>query len=92
MSTGALVALALPLPSWLYLAICAVAALAVSLDSGVDAGTAGAATAKTLLGTWVSMGLFVFNTAFYVSLLPKNPVGAKQPSVSRVHGSWQSRC
>ena len=82
---GALVALALPLPSWLYLTACAVAALVVSLDSGVDVGTNNAAAAKTLFGTWVSMVLFVFNAAFYVSLLPK--LHWVQTAL-RVAGSW----
>ena len=82
---GALVALALPLPAWLYLAICAVAALAVGLDSGIDAGTARAAAAKTLFGTWVSMVLCVFNLAFYVSILPKY---RWVQTALRVVGSW----
>ena len=82
---GALVALALPLPAWLYLATCAVAALVVSLDSGIDVGTTDAAAAKTLFGTWVSVVLFVFNTAFYVSLLPK--LRWVQTAL-RIAGSW----
>ena len=82
---GAFVALAVPLPFWVKLAACGVAALVLGLDSGVDAGTPGAATAKLLASTWISLVLCTVNVAFYVSRLP--PVRWVQTGV-RVVGSW----
>ena len=82
---GACVAIARPLPRWLLLAACAAVALAVGLDSGVDAGMPGIAAAKILFATWTSLVLLVVNIAFYVSLLPK-PQWV-QTGV-RIAGSW----
>lgn len=82
---GALVVVAWPLPPWLLMAACAAVALAVSLDSGVDAGTRGADAAKILFATWASLVLFVVNAAFYISLLPK--LQWVQTGI-RVAGSW----
>ena len=73
------------LPPWLLLAACAAVALAVGLDSGVDAGTPGAAAAKILLATWASLVLFVVNVALYVSLLPKL---RWLQTGTRIAGSW----
>ena len=78
-------ALAVPLPTAVRLVICAAAGLALGLDSGVDVGTAGIATAKTLFATWVCLTLCVANVAFYSSRLPKHQwvqIGI------RVVGSW----
>ena len=85
LSTGGFVVLARPWPAWLHMAMGAAVALTVALDSGVDAGTPGAAAAKILFATWVSLVLFVVNVAFYVSLLPK--LEWVQTGI-RVVGSW----
>ena len=82
---GGFVVLAWPWPAWLLMAMGAVVALIVGLDSGVDAGTPATATVKILLATWVSLVLFVVNAAFYVSLLPK--IQWVQTGI-RVAGSW----
>lgn len=79
------VASALPVPFWMKLGTCGVAALAVGLDSGVDAGTPGASAVKILFATWVSLILCLVNVTFYVSLLPA--VRWVQIGV-RVLGSW----
>ena len=82
---GIFVVIGLPMPLWIKLATCGVAAFVVALDSGVDAGVSGAATAKILAATWVSLVLCLINLAFYVSLLPR--VRWVQTGV-RVVGSW----
>ena len=82
---GGLVALAAPLPTWVRLAACAAGGLALGLDSGVDHAITGAAVAKTLFATWVSLILCVADIAFYSSRLPKYQW--VQTGI-RVAGSW----
>ena len=82
---GGLVALAAPLPAWARLTACAVAGLALGLDSGADPGTTGAAMARMLLATWVSLLLCVGDIAFYSSRLPS--YRWVQTGI-RVVGSW----
>ena len=82
---GGLVALAVPLPSWVRMAAGAAAGLALGMDSGVDPGTASMATAKTLFATWASLCVWVVNLAFYSARLPTYQwvqIGV------RVAGSW----
>ena len=69
----------------MQLTFCAATALTLGLDSGVDAGMSGAAAAKMLAATEVSLLLCVVNVAFYVSLLP--PVRWVQ-TAARIIGSW----
>ena len=85
LGVGAGVALGVPLPAWVRLGTCAVAALMLGLDSGVEAATPAVATAKILAATWVSLVLCVVNAAFYASLLPE--VRWVRIGV-RVLGSW----
>ena len=80
-----LVAAAWPTPLAVRLVLCAAAALALGLDSGVDPGTLAIPAAKTLAATAVSLVLCVVNVAFYVSLLPPRPWA--QIGV-RIIGSW----
>ena len=82
---GGLVAVAAPLPEWTRLVVCVAAGLTLGLDSGVDPGTSGAAMAKTLFATWLSLSLCVANVAFYSSRLP--PYKWVQTGI-RVVGSW----
>lgn len=82
---GVGVAVGAPVPFWVKLGACGVAALLLGLDSGVEAGTPGASVAKILSATWASLVLCLVNAAFYVSLLP--PVRWIQIGV-RVLGSW----
>ena len=82
---GSLVALAMPLPTWARVLACAAAGLALGLDSGMDPGATGAATAKTLCATWISLSLCVADVAFYSSRLPKYQW--VQTGI-RVAGSW----
>jgi urease accessory protein len=64
----------------------AVAALAIGLDSGVETGT-GFTVFKTLLGTWVSLGIGLLNLGYYVSLASDRK--KKWISIGiRVAGSW----
>ena len=82
---GALVALGRSLPISARVTLCAVSGLALGLDSGVEAAIGGAARAKTLVATWISLSLCVVNAAFYVSRLP-----ARQwvQTGVRVVGAW----
>ena len=82
---GGLVALALPLPGWIHMAVGVAAGLALGLDSGVDPGTTAAAAAKTLFATWASLCVWVVNVAFYSARLPAYQW--LQTGV-RVIGSW----
>lgn len=82
---GGLVALAVPLPRWVRWIACAAAGFALGLDSGVDAGTNGAATSTTLVATWMSLVVCVTDIAFYSSLIP--PYKWVQTGI-RVAGSW----
>lgn len=82
---GAGVAIGIPAPAWIRLSVCAVAALLLGLDSGVDPGTPPLSAAKILAATWVGLVLCVVNAAFYVSLLP----GVYWLRIGvRVLGSW----
>ena len=80
-----LVALAAAVPPWVRLTACAVAGFALGLDSGVDAGTTGAAMATTLIATWMSLIVCVTDIAFYSSLMP--PYQWVRTGI-RVVGSW----
>ncbi len=82
---GGLVALAVPLPTWVRLAACAAAGLALGLDSGADPGIKGVAMARMLLATGVSLLFCVGDIAFYSSRLP--PSQWVQTGI-RVVGSW----
>lgn len=82
---GACVATAVPVPLWVKLVVCGVAALALGLDSGVDPGTPPSSAVKILPATWVGLVLCVVNAAFYVSLLP----AARPAQIGvRIAGSW----
>lgn len=85
LSAGVLVALAARLPTCASVALFGFAGLALGLDSAVDNATTTAAIAKTLLGTWISLSVWLVNTAFYVSLCP--PRQWIQIGI-RVAGSW----
>ena len=85
MCGGIFVAIGRPTRLVVRSAVCGLAALVLALDSGVDASVTGAAAAKILTATWVSLVLCLVNLAFYVSLLP--PVRWVQTGV-RVVGSW----
>jgi len=81
---GTLVALEAPLPRLACMALFGAAALALGLDSGVETRST-VTVLKRLFGTWVSLGLVVFNLAYYVSLWAKQ----KWQKVGiRVCGSW----
>ena len=82
---GGLVALAAPLPTWIHLAACAAAGLALGLDSGADPGIKGVAVARMLFATWMSLLFCVGDIAFYSSRLP--PYQWVQTGI-RVVGSW----
>jgi hydrogenase/urease accessory protein HupE len=71
-------------PGW---AVAAVAAIAVALDSGLDAAPSARDTALTLLGTWTSTTVLVANVAFYTSLCPPRPW---VHTGLRIAGSWMA--
>ena len=81
---GILVAMEARPPRLAYIALFAAAAVAIGLDSAVESGDT-VAMLKRLFGTWVSLGLMVFNLAYYVSLLAKQKW---QKIGVRVVGSW----
>ena len=82
--TGILVALEAPLSRLACMALFGAAAVAIGLDSAVETGST-VAVLKRLFGTWISLGLVVFNLAYYVSLWTKQ----KWQKVGiRVTGSW----
>jgi urease accessory protein len=82
--TGVLVALEAPLSRLACMALFGAAAVAIGLDSAVETGST-VAVLKRLFGTWVSLGLVVFNLAYYVSLWTKQ----KWQKVGiQVTGSW----
>ena len=82
---GILVAASARLPVLLGVAVAAVAAIAVALDSGVDGALTALATSFTLLGTWISTTVLVANVAYYISLCP--PRQSVQIAL-RIAGSW----
>jgi len=83
---GAVVALEVRLPASAGAVMLGAAALAIGLDSGVETGTPWAIF-KTLLGTWVSLGLGLINAGYYVSLATERQ--KKWISIGvRVAGSW----
>jgi len=83
---GAIVALEVRLPNYAAAVLLAVAAAAIGLDSGLETGTP-FAVFKTLLGTWVSLGIGLVNVGYYVSLATERK--KKWISIGvRVAGSW----
>ena len=64
---AAVVALDARLPGYAMAVLLTAAALAIGLDSGVETGTP-FTIFKTLLGTWVSLGIGLVNIGYYVSL------------------------
>jgi hydrogenase/urease accessory protein HupE len=81
---GVLVALDRRLPTLVLIALSAIAATLIGLDSVVETGSL-ATVIKTQIGTWVALVLVVFDIAFYVSR------GAQRQWVKvgvRVLGSW----
>jgi len=86
LAAGAVVALEVRLPAFAAAVILGVAALAIGLDSGVESGSP-FAIFKTLLGTWVSLGIGLVNVGYYVSLATERR--KKWISIGvRVAGSW----
>ena len=82
---GILVAMSAKLPAWVAAPVFAAGALAIGLDSGVDAATSATAIAKTLFATWISLNLWLVNFSFYTSLCPQK----KWMQIGiRVAGSW----
>ena len=80
-----LVALSARLPDWMRAPMFAATALAIGLDSGVDAGPSSADIAITLLATWFSLNLCLVNFSYYVSLCPQR----RWVQIAiRVAGSW----
>ena len=88
---GALVALARPLPGAVRLALCAAAALALGLDSGVDPGTATVPAVKTLMATWASL-LLAWSTSRSTSRCCRRSGGCRPAYGSSARGSSPSRC
>ncbi|WP_367849375.1 HupE/UreJ family protein [Rhodoferax sp. WC2427] len=84
---GMLVAASARLPTGLRAAVAAVAAIAVALDSGVDAGPSALAAPLTLLGTWISTTALVANIAYYTALCPKRQW---LQIALRIAGSWMA--
>ena len=81
---AALVALQKPVPPLARNVLCALAALAIGLDSGPETGSA-AIIVKTLLGTWIIVVFLVFDLGYYASLASRkkwSEIGV------RVVGSW----
>ena len=84
LGAGALVALERPIPRAACAALFGAAALAIGFDSAVEAGS-NAAVIKTLLGTWVSLVVLVFDLAIYAAF------GLKKKWLQvgiRILGSW----
>ena len=83
---GAVVAIGRPLAPLAHGALFAAGAVAIGLDSGVETG--GAATViTTLLGTWISLLLFLYAIAYYASLAAERK--RKWLDIAlRVAGSW----
>jgi len=81
---GTLLALDKNLDTLPFCALFAAAALAMGLDSAVEAGSF-SSVAKTLLGNWISLAVLVCDIAIYVSLGGE----AKWLKVAlRIFGSW----
>jgi len=86
LAAGAVVALEARLPTFAGALLLAVAAGAIGSDSGVETGTP-FTVAKTLLGTWVGLGIGLINIGYYVSLAAERK--KKWISIGiRVAGSW----
>jgi hydrogenase/urease accessory protein HupE len=84
LGTAILVVLEKPVPRWVCGGLFALAALAIGLDCAVETGSA-MTVAKTLLGTWFSLVVVLFNLGAYLSLAMKRKwmrIGI------RVMGSW----
>jgi urease accessory protein len=86
LAAALVVVLEVRLPSPAQAVLLGAAALAIGLDSGVETG--GPFTIfKTLLGTWVSLGIGLVNLGYYVSLAAEK----RKQWISigiRVAGSW----
>jgi hydrogenase/urease accessory protein HupE len=82
---GMLVAGSARLPALLRWATVAVAAIAVALDSGVEAAPTSVSVALTLLGTWISTTVLLANIAFYAALCPRRQW---VQIALRIAGSW----
>ena len=81
---GALLALEKRLSTMGLCVLFGVAAVLVGLDSGAEAGST-SAVFKTLLGTWIALGVLVFDIAVWVSMAGE----AKWLKVAlRIVGSW----
>ena len=81
---GALLALDKNPDTVLFCALFAAGAMAMGLDSAVEAGSAASVT-KTLFGNWISLAVLVYDIAIYVSLGGE----AKWLKVAlRIFGSW----
>lgn len=81
-----LVVSAARLPRWAALPIFAMSALAIGLDSGLEAASSTTTVAITLLGTWISVNLCIVNFAYYTSLCPQHKKWVQ--TGIRVAGSW----
>lgn len=85
MAIGIAVGLETKLPRVVLGVVCAASALAVGLDSGLENATSPAATAKTLLGTWLAMN----GAVFYIAACASNAAGKPWARTAvRVLGSW----
>ena len=85
LAMGALVALAAWPPNGVILPLFGLAGLVLGLDSAVDHAASGFALAKTLLGTWIGLSMWLVTLAFNVSECPPRQwiqIGF------RVVGSW----
>lgn len=84
MGIAILVGLAWKLPLVGRMVLCAVAALGVGLDSGVESGTA-FQIAKTLVGTWLCVNVAVV----YIAICASNGADKKWAMTAiRIIGSW----
>ncbi|MEO8614143.1 MAG: HupE/UreJ family protein [Luteolibacter sp.] len=84
MGIAVLVALEMKIPALVCRVICAIAAVGIGLDSGLETGTA-IVVGKTLAGTWISMNI----AAAYIAICASH--GAEKPWAKtgiRVIGSW----
>ena len=81
---GLLVAIGKALPQIVVTGLCTLAAVAISLDSGVENG-GWSSVLQTLVGTWLSLCLLVL----YVSLATSNATGKPWAEIAvRILGSW----
>ncbi|MEO7100328.1 MAG: HupE/UreJ family protein [Luteolibacter sp.] len=84
MCIAILVALELKIPPLVCRMICAVAAIGIGLDSGLENGSA-IVVAKTLIGTWISFNIVVA----YLAICVSHGTGRPWAKIgTRVLGSW----